>query len=93
MRQYKQRVNDRLRNDESVRTLTEDEMARVHQIYLKMTRDIIDICMKNDVYLTLCGGSVLGAVRHQRRTMAQQLLGPHHAKADYNNIGICRSYS
>ena len=65
MRKYKQRINDRLRNDESVRTLTAVELAHAHQIYLKMAKDIIDTCMKNDVYLALCGGSALGAVRHQ----------------------------
>ena len=65
MGKYKQRVNQRLRNDESVRTLTNEELSSVHLIYLRMAKDVIDICTNNGIYLTLSGGSVLGAVRHQ----------------------------
>lgn len=65
MAKYKQRVIDRLRKDEHVRTLTKEELSRVHQIYLRMSRDIIDVCTENGVFLTFSGGSILGAVRHQ----------------------------
>lgn len=64
MSKYKWRVNQRLRKDKRVRRLADDELDRVHRIYLRMTKNIIDTCRDNGIYMTLGGGSVLGAVRH-----------------------------
>ena len=65
MNKYKERVNQRLRNDKHVRKLTGDELARVQQIYLQMVKDIVETCNKEGIFMTLSGGSVLGAIRHK----------------------------
>ena len=64
MNRYKQRVNQRLREDEAVRRLTDEELKAVHEIYLEMLDEFLPFCEKNDIFVTLGGGSVLGAVRH-----------------------------
>lgn len=61
----KERFNQRLRSDKNVRRLTDDELARVHQIYLQMVKDIVETCRKEGIFMTLSGGSVLGAIRHK----------------------------
>ena len=65
MNKNKERFNERLRNDKSVRTLTDDELARVQRIYLQMVTDIVETCQKEGIFMTLSGGSVLGAIRHK----------------------------
>lgn len=65
MNKNKEQFNERLRNDKRVRRLTDDELARIHQIYLQMVKDIVETCKKEDIFMTLSGGSVLGAVRHK----------------------------
>lgn len=42
MSNYKERFNQRLRNDKNVRTLTDEELTHVQQIYLQMVKDIVE---------------------------------------------------
>ena len=65
MNKNKERFNQRLREDKNVRKLTDDELARVQQIYLQMVSDIVGTCKKENIFMTLSGGSVLGAIRHK----------------------------
>lgn len=65
MSRYKQRVNERLHGDASVRRLTDEELKTIHALYLDMMEEFFAFCRENDIYVTLGGGSVLGAVRHQ----------------------------
>ena len=65
MKHYKERFNQRLRNDKHVRKLTDEELAHVQQAYLQMVNDIVETCNKEGIFMTLGGGSALGAVRHK----------------------------
>lgn len=38
---------------------------KLKSILLEMCKEVFDFCNKNDIYCSLCGGSVLGAVRHK----------------------------
>lgn len=44
--------------------ITGDKLKRLKEILLEMLIDIDDICTKNNLYYILCGGTALGAVRH-----------------------------
>ncbi len=65
MNKYKERFNQRLRNDTHVRMLSDDELACVQQLYLQMVGDIVKTCKEDGIFMTLSGGSVLGAIRHK----------------------------
>ena len=44
--------------------ITGDKLKKLKKILLEMLIDIDDVCAKNNLYYTLCGGTALGAVRH-----------------------------
>ena len=44
--------------------LTDDQLNRLQQLLLEMTKDFAAVCERNGLTWLLCGGSVLGAVRH-----------------------------
>ena len=46
-------------------TLDDKQIAKVQEVSLKMLREIVDICEKNDIVYHLTGGSALGAIRHK----------------------------
>ena len=52
-------------SNESVRKLTNEEIKQVQVVLLDMMSDIDRICRGNGLTYFLCGGSCLGAVRHQ----------------------------
>lgn len=45
--------------------MTDEELKRLQQLLVEMTGDFAAICEENGLRWLLCGGSVLGAVRHQ----------------------------
>ena len=65
MSRYKQRVNQRLQEVLSVRKLTDDELKIIKSEYLDMMQEVYSCCKANGIDIGLCGGSALGAVRHQ----------------------------
>ncbi len=65
MARYKHRVNKLLQENQDVRKLTEDELAKVKKLYLDMLEDLYSCCNANGIDIALGGGSALGAVRHQ----------------------------
>lgn len=44
--------------------MTENELKCIHSHLLRMLKDIRAICIDNKINWSLCGGSLLGAVRH-----------------------------
>ena len=48
-----------------LRNLTDDETIRLRQVFLKTYYDVSKVCEKYGLTFMLCGGSVLGAVRHK----------------------------
>lgn len=64
MTTHKQKHEEKLRQDTTLRTLTPQELERVHSVYLQMALKIISVCASNGIRITLSGGSVLGAIRH-----------------------------
>lgn len=44
---------------------TEEEIEIIHSQLLIMLKDIYEICENNDIGWSLCGGSLIGAVRHK----------------------------
>lgn len=62
---YKDIVNDVTRQNDSLKTITSEESECLKQCLYEMAVDLDIICRKNDIYLFLVGGSLLGAVRHQ----------------------------
>ena len=65
MNRYKKRVNARLQEDPGVRELTDAELKKIHEIYLRMMEEICACCREHDINIGLACGSALGAVRHQ----------------------------
>lgn len=51
-------------NDEKLKILTDEELKRLQQINLEMTKYFVDFCKKHGLRVYLYAGSCLGAVRH-----------------------------
>lgn len=45
-------------------TLTDEDIAGLHDILLKMYKEINGVCQKNNIHLIAAGGTALGAIRH-----------------------------
>jgi len=45
--------------------ISNDELEKIHKLQLEILKEIDRICRCNNIKYTLCGGSLLGAVRHQ----------------------------
>lgn len=45
--------------------ISQEDLDLLHKILLDMLGDIDKICRENDIKYTLCGGTLLGAIRHQ----------------------------
>lgn len=46
-------------------SLTPEQIKRVQEITFEIYKDILAVCKKHDLHVSLSGGSALGAVRHQ----------------------------
>ena len=65
MATHKRKHEVKLRQDTSVRTFTEDELKRVHYVYVQMASRIVSVCTANGILIMLSGGSALGAVERR----------------------------
>ena len=89
MSKYKERFNQRLRKDKHVRILTDEELARVQQMYLMMVKDIVDTCEKERIFMTLGGGSVLGAIRHKGFIPWDDDMDINMPRKDFDRLKEC----
>lgn len=48
-----------------IHIVTDEELKQLHQCFLEMLRDFIDVCEKNHLCYMAAGGTALGAVRHK----------------------------
>lgn len=64
MKSYKELLNENALGG-NLRQLTEEESAQLKKVLLEMYQALASVCMKHGLTLMLCGGSCLGAIRHQ----------------------------
>lgn len=64
MKSYKT-IFKSLKSDQSLKTLSEEELSRLKTVFLKAYHEIDSVCKKNNIKVMLIGGSALGAVRHK----------------------------
>ena len=64
MKSYKEILNS-LSDDETLRQMTQEEIAELRRIFLEAFRDLSDCCERNGLTVMLIGGTALGAVRHK----------------------------
>ena len=64
MKSYKDLLNENARKG-GLRQLTEEESTEMKKMLMKMYGDVSSLCTANGLTLMLCGGSCLGAIRHQ----------------------------
>ena len=65
MKSYKELLNERANNGTVLRQLSQEEAQGLKAILLKIYQDLAKVCEEHCLTLMLCGGSCLGAVRHQ----------------------------
>lgn len=65
MKSYKELLNERANNGTVLRQLSPEEAQGLKAILLKIYQDLAKVCEEHGLTLMLCGGSCLGAVRHQ----------------------------
>lgn len=62
---YKDILNEIVRNDEKARTITDEESDQLKQCLYKAAVDLDQRCRKYGIKLFLVGGTLLGAARHK----------------------------
>jgi len=62
---YKELLNKRANEGVALRQLSPDEAQGLKMALLEIYRDVARLCCEHGLTLMLCGGSCLGAVRHQ----------------------------
>lgn len=65
MKTYKELLNQVAHESNVLRQLTDDESLSLKKALLSMYIDVKALCDTHNLVLMLCGGSCLGAVRHQ----------------------------
>lgn len=45
-------------------TLTDEDVAKLHDVLLDMYKEINGVCQRHDIHLIAAGGTALGAIRH-----------------------------
>lgn len=48
-----------------IHEVTDEELQQLHECFLEMMKDFIQVCEENNLCYMLAGGSALGAVRHK----------------------------
>ena len=64
MKSYKELLNENARHG-GLRQLTEEESVEMKQALMGMYQVVARVCVEHGLTLMLCGGSCLGAIRHQ----------------------------
>ena len=64
MNKRKEAYQQAAKSNEELRIANDHELQLIHKAYLQMAKELVDMCQANNIYITLSGGSVLGAVRH-----------------------------
>lgn len=64
MKSYKELLNENARKT-GLRQLTEEESTEMKKMLIEMYKSVASLCAANGLTLMLCGGSCLGAIRHQ----------------------------
>lgn len=64
MKSYKELLNENARHG-GLRQLTEEESVEMKQALMGMYQVVAQVCVEHGLTLMLCGGSCLGAIRHQ----------------------------
>lgn len=64
MKTYKDLLNEKARQS-GLRQLTEQESVAMKKALMEMYQAVAHVCAEHDLTLMLCGGSCLGAIRHQ----------------------------
>lgn len=64
MKSYKELLNENARHS-GLRQLTEEESAEMKKVLMEMYQVVAYVCGEHGLTLMLCGGSCLGAIRHQ----------------------------
>lgn len=65
MKTYKELLNQVAQESNVLRQLTEEESLALKNALLCMYKDVKSLCDSHNLVLMLCGGSCLGAIRHQ----------------------------
>lgn len=65
MKSYKELLNERANEGTALRQLSPDEAQGLKSILLEIYQDLVRVCEEHGLVVMLCGGSCLGAVRHQ----------------------------
>ena len=71
---------------EFVRPITDNEREKLQQTLLEMYKELAAVCQKYDLVPFLCGGSALGAVRHQGFIPWDDDLDLAMSRADYDKL-------
>ena len=64
MKSYKELLNENAKKT-GLRQLTKEESVEMKKILMQMYKSVASLCTANGLTLILCGGSCLGAIRHQ----------------------------
>ena len=54
-----------MKSNEQVIPINATELRKIQLLQLEILKDVDRICRKHDIKYTLCGGSLLGAIRHK----------------------------
>ena len=65
MKSYKELLNERANEGAALRQLSPEETKGLKSVLLDIYKDLAMVCEKYGLTVMLCGGSCLGAVRHQ----------------------------
>lgn len=65
MKSYKELLNERANKGVALRQLSPEEAQGLKAVLLEIYQDLAKVCKKHELVVMLCGGSCLGAVRHQ----------------------------
>ena len=65
MKSYKELLNERANEGVALRQLSSEEAQGLKSVLLDIYKDLAKVCEEHGLVVMLCGGSCLGAVRHQ----------------------------
>ncbi len=72
--------------NQKLRALSQEDVAAIQAVLLEMMSDFDAFCRQNGLQYFLCGGSLLGAVRHQGFIPWDEDVDIAMPRADYNRM-------